>query len=166
MHGKNSLFVDYISNILHFASKRIYLRFDEESRQQMFYLTALPFTGYDVKIETESPDGYVDLSLMPTEATLANFFHIIEFKYLKVKKLTKAKVEKVWQEGLDQIRKYQQYPPYSDLYEQGKLKKWIVVFSTHRVLVNQEIIDTDDPNIAMDLQIEFRQADKEISEET
>ncbi|MDR1540289.1 MAG: PD-(D/E)XK nuclease domain-containing protein [Clostridiales bacterium] len=90
MDGKNDLFVDYVSGILHFASKRIYMRFDEESLQQMFYLTALPFTGYEVKIEAESPDGYMDLSLMPNAATLAHYFHVIEFKYLKVKNLLKA----------------------------------------------------------------------------
>jgi hypothetical protein len=59
-------------------------------------------------------------------------------------------IQTKWNKALEQLKGYINDPKFADLDKKGSLRKWIIIFSTHRVLVNQEITDIE--NAKMELQ--------------
>jgi hypothetical protein len=54
-----------------------------------------------------------------------------------------------WSQALEQIRRYSSQPPYSDLDAEGRLKKLIIIFCTHRCLVCQDVADADNAEMQL-----------------
>jgi hypothetical protein len=106
--------------------------------------------------------GHVDLAFLPSRIPV-NFYAFNELKYIKANELNPPGLDAValeehrmkvikgkWDEGLRELRKYSLNPNFATLQAEGRLKKWITIFCTHRCLVNQEI-DVNDNNIEMQL---------------
>jgi hypothetical protein len=160
--GKNDLFVKCLSDILGLSPDRIYLNFSEKHFQFLGYIVARGFTGYKVSMEKDVGYGHVDLALLPCNIPV-KFYAFEELKYIKAGELNPADMEGAvleayrlklikakWVEGLRELRKYSQNPEFATLQSEGRLKKWITIFSTHRCLVNQEI-DVNNQDIEMQM---------------
>jgi hypothetical protein len=160
--GSNEKFNKCLSDVLGLSPDRIYLNFTEKHFQFLGYIIARGYSGYDVSIEKDVGYGHVDLALLPT-GVIVDYYALIELKYIKASDLNPsnvapeeldgyrmAKIKEKWDEGLAELKKYSQNPKFTQLQEQGRLRKWITIFSTHRCLVNQEI-DVNDKNIEMQL---------------
>jgi hypothetical protein len=141
---RDALYAEHISYILLKTSNREYLHFNEESLQLMFYLIALHFTGCKVKIETEANDGYIDLTLLPGESTLAKFYHLIELKYKKVGELTFSNVKSDWSKGIDELKKNKANDEIAKLEKRylSTLIIFVVLFSPvwNRLLINKALV--------------------------
>jgi hypothetical protein len=70
-------------------------------------------------------------------------------KYLPKEEGRILKIKSVWLEALNEIKKYSFDPQIAELDKKGSLKKWIIIFSTYRCLVNQEIKNVE--NAEMEL---------------
>jgi hypothetical protein len=160
--GKNEMFVKCLSDILGLSPDRIYLNFSERHFQFLGYIVAKGYSGYKVAMEKDVGYGHVDLALLPGDVPV-KYYAFEELKYIKAGELNpdgmdsevleahRMKIIKgKWDEGLRELRKYSQNPEFASLQNEGRLKKWITIFSTHRCLVNQEI-DVNDKNIEMQL---------------
>ncbi|MDR1540982.1 MAG: ATP-binding protein [Clostridiales bacterium] len=160
--GRNELYVKCLSDILGLSPDRIYLNFSEKHFQFLGYIVAVGYTGYKVAIEKDIGYGYVDLAFLPG-AVPVKYYALEELKYIKAGELNPSGmdgaeleayrmrlIKERWGEGLKELRKYSQNPEFATLQKEGRLKKWITIFSTHRCLVNQEI-DVNDKDIEMQL---------------
>ncbi|MDR1542374.1 MAG: ATP-binding protein [Clostridiales bacterium] len=160
--GRNGLFIKYISDFLGLTSDRIYLNFSEKHFQFLGYMIASGYTGFKATMEKDVGYGHVDLALLPNE-TPVKYYAFEELKYIKAGDLNPKSLEgqsledhrmgliiAKWDEGLTELKKYSQNPEFASLQSEGRLKKWITIFSTHRCLVNQEI-DVEDNSIQMQL---------------
>jgi hypothetical protein len=160
--GDNVLFVKCLSDILGLTPDRIYLNFSEKRFQFLGYIIARGYTGYRTAIEKDVGYGHVDLALLPSDIPV-NFYAFEELKYIKAGDLNPANldpskleehrmkiIKEKWDEGLRELKKYSQNPEFATLQAEGRLKKWITIFCTHRCLVNQEI-DVDANDMEMQL---------------
>jgi hypothetical protein len=160
--GKNDKFVQAISDVLATSPDRIYLHFAETSLQLIGYSIAKNFTGYETEIEKDVGYGHIDLTFLPSSIPV-NCYGLTELKYIKAGELNPIKVSPAvlekhrmdvikerWDDALAKLRKYSQSPKFADLQAQGRLKYWIIIFSTHRCLVNQEI-DLNSNDIEMEM---------------
>jgi hypothetical protein len=149
-HGDNRLFVQSISHILSSMDFRTFIDFDEASLARVAHQIAFGYSGFQSKIERHVSLGYVDHVLLPAKIPV-NFYALIEYKYVKVKLLTLNAVKAAWEDALFKLKKYGNDDEFKELNKRGKLKKWIVIFTSCHCLVNQEI-DIDDPTTSMLLQ--------------
>jgi DNA-binding CsgD family transcriptional regulator len=167
-YGSNEKFVKCLSDIMGLSSNRIYKNFSEKHFQFLGYVIARDYSGYITTMEEDVGYGYVDLAFLPAKLPV-KYYCFQELKYIKgweldpkpeelkdvdLESYRLGLIKKKWDEGVAQLRKYSQNPKFSDLQAQGRLKSWVVIFSTHRCLVNQEI-DVH----AADLQMELREFD-------
>jgi hypothetical protein len=148
--GDTKLFVQAISHVLSSMDFRTFIDFDEASLARVAHQLALGYSGFRSRIERHVSTGYVDQALLPGKIPV-QYYALIEYKYVKVKKLTPSSVKAAWDDALFKLRKYGIEQEFEELNKQGRLKKWIVIFSSSRCLVNQEI-DLDNPNVTMELQ--------------
>jgi hypothetical protein len=149
--GKNEKFVNCLSSFLGESPDRVYLHFAEIHFQFLGYLIAKKYSGYKTDMEKDVGYGHVDLIFGPGSIPV-NYYWFIELKYIKASELnpkgTKPedmeavrmkKIKERWDEGLAELRKYALNPDYKQLRAEGRIKNQIVIFCTHRCLVNQEI---------------------------
>jgi hypothetical protein len=150
------------------VSNRLYIQFTEKHFQILGYVLAKYFSNYRTELEW-GLGGFIDIALLPKGAPEFNYYAIIELKYVRAKDLRldetdiesigkpkragKSKtaeeikderrkiVQEKWNGALEQIKRYAAEPDVAHLDAEGKLKKWIIIFCTHRCLVNQEISD-------------------------
>ncbi|MDR1542453.1 MAG: ATP-binding protein [Clostridiales bacterium] len=149
--GKNEKFIQVISDILAATPDRLYLHFAETNLQLIGYSIARNYTGYETEIEKDVGYGHIDLTFLPSGIPV-NYYALNELKYIKASELNPKDVipenleeyrleliEERWLDALSKLKKYSLAPQFSVLIAQGRLKFWIIIFSTHRCLVNQEI---------------------------
>ncbi|MDR1536730.1 MAG: ATP-binding protein [Clostridiales bacterium] len=148
--GDTKLFVQCISHILSSMDFRAFIDFDEASLARVAHQLALGYSGYKSIIEKHVGMGYVDQALMPGKVPV-KYYALIEYKYVKVRKLTLNNIKAAWEDALLKLRKYASDKEFERLDKQGSLKKWIVIFTSSRCIVNQEI-DLDKPNASLELQ--------------
>jgi hypothetical protein len=148
--GKTDLYVASISHVLQNQFRRMYQKFTESNFQQIASFIARLFSGYSSDVEMElkgARGGYIDLALLPNDSYNVNFYALIELKYLKAYEATPGNIKAKWNDGYKKHKKYSSNSFLDQLNKEGRLKRWIIIFSTHKCLVNQEI--TDDPNLIM-----------------
>jgi hypothetical protein len=162
MNGKNDKFVQAISDTLAESPDRIYLHFAETSAQLIGYSIAKNYTGYETEIEKDVGYGHIDLTLLPS-AIPVNYYGLIELKYIKAGALNPVKnppddmekhrmdiIKERWDDAFSKLKKYSKSSKFTELQSQGRLKHWIIIFSTHRCLVNQEIdVNSDDTEMEL-----------------
>jgi hypothetical protein len=160
--GKNEKFVQMISDTLALTPDRLYMHFAETSLQLIGYSIAKNFTGYETEIEKDVGCGHVDLTFLPSVRPV-KYYGLNELKYIKAGELNPSKlatedldghrmklIKARWDDAVSKLKKYSSVPQFADLMSQGRLKFWVVIFSTHRCLVNQEI-DPNDKDLKMEL---------------
>jgi hypothetical protein len=160
--GKNEKFIQLISDTLAATPDRIYLHFAETSLQLIGYSIARNFTGYETEIEKDVGYGHIDLTFLPSSIPV-NYYALNELKYIKAAELNPNDassenldafrlelIKERWLDALSKLKKYSFAPRFADLQAQGRLKFWIIIFSTHRCLVNQEI-DVNSKDLKMEL---------------
>jgi hypothetical protein len=160
--GKNDKFVKAISDMLAESSDRLYLHFAETSAQLIGFCIAKNYTGYETEIEKDVGYGHIDLTFLPSSIPV-HYYGLTELKYIKAGELNPTKnppddlekyridiIKKKWDDALSKLKKYACSPKFTELKSQGRLKYWIIIFSTHRCLVNQEV-DINAKDIEMEL---------------
>ncbi|MDR1541753.1 MAG: ATP-binding protein [Clostridiales bacterium] len=148
--GKTDMFVACISHVLQNQFRRMYLKFTESNFQQIAFFIASLYSGYSTDVEMELKGvrgGFIDLALLPNDSYSVNYYGLIELKYLKSYEINDGNIMKKWNDGYMKLKKYSSNKLFSQLNKEGRLKRWIIIFSTHNCLVNQEI--TDDANLEM-----------------
>jgi hypothetical protein len=148
--GDTKLFVQAISHVLSSMDFRTFIDFDEASLARIGHQLALGYSGFKSRIERHVSTGYVDQTLLPGKVPV-QYYALIEYKYVKVKKLSIDSVKAAWEDALFKLRKYGIEQDFEELNKQGRLKKWIIIFTANRCIVNQEI-DLDNPSVTMELQ--------------
>jgi hypothetical protein len=164
MDGKADLFAKAMSDVLAETSDRVYLHFAETNMQFLGYTILKDYTGYSTDMELDAGYGHVDLAMLPGGVQV-KYYGLVELKYIKsgelqepegstrenIEDLRIALIRKQWDKSLKALKKYSLSKDFSELQHEGRLKKWIIIFSTHRCLVNQDV-EIDDPNVKMELQ--------------
>jgi hypothetical protein len=147
--GKTDLFAKSISHILSTMDFRTFIDFDEASLARVAHQIALGYTGYSSSIERHVADGYIDHTLLPGKVPV-KYYALIEYKYVKVKKLNPKSLDSAWNDAFGKLQKYGNDEGFNQLNKAGVLKKWIIIFSSHRCLVNQEV-DINNPDTKIEL---------------
>jgi hypothetical protein len=147
--GKTDLFAQSVSHILSTMDFRKFIDFDEASLVRVAHQIALGYTGYSSSIERHVADGYIDHTFLPGKVPV-KYYALIEYKYVKVKKSNPKSLDSAWSDAFGKLRKPGNDAGFNELNKAGVLKKWIIIFSSHRCLVNQEV-DIDNPDTKMEL---------------
>lgn len=121
--GNPHPFFDIIHNILHQLADKDYQRFDEKYVKIIMFTSLIHSEAYYVESERETPDGYLDLTLMSRPTVPVEHQYIFELKYVKKEneKQWKAKEEKAEKQLLDYIEASQR------LKDLKNLQAWTVV---------------------------------------
>ena len=94
---------------------------------------------YDVKSEREVEEGYIDLAYLPRIDMDVDYYALVEFKYIKKAKASNDEIKAKVDDGVSEIEKYIKEPEIAKLNEEGKLKKWVLVFVKDKCVVNKEL---------------------------
>jgi hypothetical protein len=148
--GSADLFAQCISTILSSMDFRTFIDFDEASIARVAHQMAYGYTGYSSGIERHISDGYIDHTLLPGKVPV-KYYALIEYKYVKVKNLNFKNLNSAWNDAFVKLAKYGNDQQFDELNGLGKLKKFIIIFSSHRCVVNQEV-NVDNPDTKMILQ--------------
>jgi len=127
-----------VSEFLLHTSPRNKIKFDEKYIK-LIYLMLLSYTNQlDVYDEFPGLQGYCDLFIQKTPNSQATFETLVELKYIKKSETTAENIERVFQEGVIQIKNYMMDARLSN---RENLRKYVVVFSGFDVAKSEEIID-------------------------
>jgi hypothetical protein len=171
--GDNTLFVQCMSDFFKEASNRLYIQFSEKHFQIIGYVLAKYFSSYKAELEWGNggfadlallPKGSKKISfyaiielkyirvkdLIRSEEQYEDNVSHDQVKSIRKKKTPenilaerRKIIQNKWNDALAQIKRYAAETEASQLQAEGKLKKWIIIFCTHRCLVNQEINDPE-----------------------
>ncbi|MDR1542641.1 MAG: AAA family ATPase [Clostridiales bacterium] len=147
--GNTDLFVQSISHILSTMDFRTFIDFDEASLARVAHQIAYGYTGFSSSIERHIADGYIDHTLLPGKVPVKHYA-LIEYKYVIVKNLSLKSLESAWNDAFGKLSRYGNDVDFKELNRAGTLKKWIIIFSSHRCLVNQEV-NINNPDTKMKL---------------
>lgn len=140
--GKNELFVRNISIVLEKMSFRDYIKFDEKHIKLIAFCHALISSIFIVKSEYEVPAGYVDLALISpgNGGRNDNYNALIELKYIKkADRENRDLILDKREEAFRELEKYKSAPEFAAACSRGKLKKWILIFSNDKCILNEEV---------------------------
>jgi len=140
-----TLLVEMLEKDLKDLSNRFYERFDEKYIQLIAYHKATRYLPYIPVLERETYGGYGDLLLLERRPGDAFWNVLIEFKYIrmnemKTEKSKAAAIEAKRAEALAQIARYIQDPQLAELDRQGRLRKYILVFSKNGCELREEVV--------------------------
>ena len=127
MHGNIEPLVDLVREILEDLSNRDLMQMDEKHVKMMF----LTFLGIDntyfIQSEAENSKGYVDIMLKRKiqYKDITKFQWIIELKYIKESE--RNTLEKVKEEGLRQLKGYEESKAVKEEIEKDGLKKVLII---------------------------------------
>ncbi len=127
MHGNIEPFIESLKVILGDLSNRDLIQMDEKHIKMMI-LTFLGVDGtYFVQSEAENDKGYVDILLKKKiqYKDITKFQWFIELKYIKESE--RNTLEKVKEEGLKQLKKYEESNCAQNEFEGDELRKTLVI---------------------------------------
>ncbi|MDF2884249.1 MAG: putative AAA-ATPase [Clostridiaceae bacterium] len=127
MNGNIEPFIEFLRRILEDLSNRDLIQMDEK-HVKMMVLTLLGVDStYFVQSEVENNKGYVDILLKRKIQfkDVTKFQYLIELKY--VKESERNTIEKVKEEGLKQLKKYEESNFIRNEFEGDDLKKRLVI---------------------------------------
>ncbi|MEA1955440.1 MAG: AAA family ATPase [Campylobacterota bacterium] len=114
--------------------------YKEQSVKSMYiaYLSLSPY--YIIKSELELNKGFVDILIKPFNPYV-KFVGLLEFKYInRTDKADKKTIEKLKQEAIDQLNKYENDSLITDHTDKGLgLKKVVLIFHGWEMLVCEEV---------------------------
>jgi hypothetical protein len=104
----------------------------------MAYLSLSPY--YIVKSELELNKGFADILIKPFNPYV-KYVGLLEFKYIKLSdKAPKQTVEKLKQEAMEQLNKYEKDTLVTEHTNKGlQLKKVVLIFHGWKMLVCEEV---------------------------
>nr|WP_242958767.1 PD-(D/E)XK nuclease domain-containing protein [Clostridium beijerinckii] len=127
MHGNIEPFIDGLKVALEDLSNRDLIQMDEK-HIKMIILTFLGVDGtYFVQSEAENNNGYVDILLKRKIQfkDITKFQWLIELKYIKESE--RNTLEKVKQECLNQITRYEQSKLIQEEFKKDEMKKVLII---------------------------------------
>ena len=126
-NGNADAFIKYLKGILEDLSNRDLIQMDEKHIKMMI-LTLLGVDGtYFIQSEVENNKGYVYILLKRKIQfrDITRFQWIIELKYIKESE--RSALEKVKQEGLNQLKNYEESKFVQEEFEKDDLKKVLII---------------------------------------
>jgi hypothetical protein len=127
MNGNIEPFIDFLKKILEDLSNRDLIQMDEKHIKMMILTLLGVDSTYFVQSEVENNKGYVDILLKRKIQfkDVTKFEYLIELKYIRESE--RSTLEKVKEEGLKQLRKYEESNFISNEFEDDNLKKILVI---------------------------------------
>ena len=139
MHGNIEPLIKLVKNILEDLSNRDLIQMDEK-HIKMIMLTLLGVDStYFIQSEAENSKGYVDVMLKRKIQfkDITKFQWIIELKYIKESE--RHTLEKVKEEGLKQLKGYEESKLVQEEFEAENLKKVLIVVIGKKDIYSIEI---------------------------
>lgn len=127
MHGNVESFIELVKAILENLSNRDLIQMDEKNIK-MIFLTLLGIDAtYFIKSEEENNKGYIDIMLRRKIQLkdITKFEWLIELKYIKESE--KNNLEKVKEQGLNQLQMYSESKMVKEEIDGENLKKVLIV---------------------------------------
>ncbi|ABD41826.1 hypothetical protein Mhun_2119 [Methanospirillum hungatei JF-1] len=91
---------------------------------------------YQVKLEYEVSEGYIDLTLLKRDPWHPDHYPIFELKYLKRSMSSEEEIERMTIDGTLRMKRYISSPELSTI---PNLKKWVLVFSGDQCVRKVEV---------------------------
>lgn len=135
-NGDISSFITLVETVLLKLSNRDYQKFNEKYVKTIMLTYLFLSKIYLVKTEYEVEEGFIDIALLPRANIKAPNYAIIEVKYLKKEKYTKAKLNVAKKEAKIQLAKYN---TSEELKSQPNLLKFVVVFKGDKCVCAEKI---------------------------
>jgi len=127
MNGNIEPFIEFLKKILEDLSNRDLIQMDEKHIKMMIITLLGVDSTYFVQSEVENNKGYVDILLKRKIQfkDVTKFQYLIELKYIKESE--RNTLEKVKEEGLKQLKKYEESNFIRNEFEGDDLKKVLVI---------------------------------------
>jgi hypothetical protein len=127
MNGNIEPFVEFLKRILEDLSNRDLIQMDEKHIKMMMLTLLGVDSTYFVQSEAENNNGYVDILLKRKIQfkDITKFQYLIELKYIKESE--RDTLEKVKEEGLRQLKKYEESNFIRNEFEADDLKKILII---------------------------------------
>ena len=127
MNGNIESFIEFLKKILEDLSNRDLIQMDEKHIKMMIITLLGVDSTYFVQSEVENNKGYVDILLKRKIQfkDVTKFQYLIELKYIRESE--RNTLEKVKEEGLKQLRKYEENSFIRNEFEGDDLKKVLVI---------------------------------------
>lgn len=127
MNGNIEPFIEFLKRILEDLSNRDLIQMDEKHIKMMMLTLLGVDSTYFVQSEVENNRGYVDILLKKKIQfkDITKFQYLIELKYIKESE--RNTLEKVKEEGLKQIKTYEESNFINEGFEGDDLKKVLVI---------------------------------------
>ena len=127
MHGNIECLIELIKNILEDLSNRDLIQMDEKHVKMMILTLLGVESTYFIQSEAENNKGYVDIILKRKIQfeDITKFQWLIELKYIKESE--RNTLEKVKEEGLIQLKNYEQSKLVQEEFGKDDLKKVLIV---------------------------------------
>jgi len=127
MHGNIEAFIECLKRILEDLSNRDLIQMDEKHIKMMILTLLGVDSTYFIQSEAENNKGYVDISLKRKIQfkDITKFQWLIELKYIKESE--RNILEKVKQEGLIQLKSYEESKSIKEEFEKEDLKKVLII---------------------------------------
>ena len=134
--GKIDEITRQVSDFLQHLSIRDHTGFDEKYIK-LIYKTMLSMNEqYFIYDEFQALQGFTDLILLKTPMSYAQYEYVIELKHLKKSEATASKIEKEFNNGINQIHAYMKD---KRLQERPDLKQFVVIFVGFEVVRLEEV---------------------------
>lgn len=127
MNGNIEPFIEFLKKILEDLSNRDLIQMDEKHIKMMIITLLGVDSTYFVQSEVENNNGYVDILLKRKIQfrDVTKFQYLIELKYIRESE--RNTLEKVKEEGLKQLKKYEESNFIRNEFEGDDLKKVLVI---------------------------------------
>ena len=127
MNGNIEHFIEFLKKILEDLSNRDLIQMDEKHIKMMIITLLGVDSTYFVQSEVENNNGYVDILLKRKIQfkDVTKFQYLIELKYIRESE--RNTLEKVREEGLKQLKKYEESNFIRNEFEGDDLKKVLVI---------------------------------------
>lgn len=127
MNGNIEPFIEFLKKILEDSSNRDLIQMDENHIKMMMLTLLGVDSTYFVQSELENNKEYIDILLKRKiqYKDITKFLYLIELKYIKESE--RNTLEKVKEEGLKQLKKYEESNFIRNEFEDNDLKKALII---------------------------------------
>ncbi|GHU44292.1 hypothetical protein FACS1894111_11310 [Clostridia bacterium] len=116
---------DLVKNFLVQTGSRDTINFSEKNLKHTFSMFLSLSRQYVVHGEFPAGKGFADLLIQKSQGSYATYEGLLELKYVKEADATEGNIQKLTEEGKEQIKRYLQD---KRLQERENLKKYVVIF--------------------------------------